>query len=75
MSLAVSDEGLRLTARDEDLAAQCAGYSLTELIHFFHYSVTKFICQLLNSTFFKIFYCDFFGSLPRSDRKPNFLLP
>lgn len=51
MSLAVSDKGLRLAARDEDLAAQCAGYSLTKSIYFFHYIVTKFICQLLNSTF------------------------
>ena len=51
MSLAVSDKGLRLTARDEDLAAQRAGYSLTKSIYFFHYIVTKFICQLLNSTF------------------------
>ncbi len=51
MSLAVSDKGLRLAARDEDLAAQCAGYSLTKSIYFFHYIVTKFICQLLDSTF------------------------
>ena len=64
MSLAVSDEACALRRGMKTLPRNAPATPSQKSIHFFHYIVIKFICQLLHGTFFKFFRLEILFPVP-----------